>query len=169
MTPCYTANFVAPEVLKRQGYDLACDIWSLGVLLYIMLDGKTPFASSQNDSPEMILARIGSGQVDLESGKWKFISSEVKDLIKQMLHIIPQKRPTASQIFRHPWLWQPAPSIKPHESYSVIKETTATAALKGAVHATYRAIASPQAANVGPVGLSELARRRQKVKSIHNS
>lgn len=68
MTPCYTANFVAPEVLKRQGYDLACDIWSLGVLLYIMLEGKTPFASSPNDSPEMILARIGSGSIDLDCG-----------------------------------------------------------------------------------------------------
>lgn len=68
MTPCYTANFVAPEVLKRQGYDLACDIWSLGVLFYIMLEGKTPFASSPNDSPEMILARIGSGHIDLETG-----------------------------------------------------------------------------------------------------
>lgn len=68
MTPCYTANFVAPEVLRRQGYDLACDIWSLGVLLYIMVEGKTPFASSANDSPEEILARIGSGQVNLEAG-----------------------------------------------------------------------------------------------------
>lgn len=68
MTPCYTANFVAPEVLKRQGYDLACDIWSLGVLLYIMIDGKTPFASTPNDSPEMILTRIGSGYIDFESG-----------------------------------------------------------------------------------------------------
>uniref|UniRef100_A0A8C9FQC8 non-specific serine/threonine protein kinase n=1 Tax=Pavo cristatus TaxID=9049 RepID=A0A8C9FQC8_PAVCR len=40
MTPCYTANFVAPEVLKRQGYDAACDIWSLGILLYTMLAGS---------------------------------------------------------------------------------------------------------------------------------
>ena len=39
MTPCYTANFVAPEVLKRQGYDAACDIWSLGVLLFTILSG----------------------------------------------------------------------------------------------------------------------------------
>ena len=42
-TPCYTANFVAPEVLKRQGYDAACDVWSLGVLLYIMLAGYVGF------------------------------------------------------------------------------------------------------------------------------
>lgn len=39
MTPCYTANFVAPEVLKKQGYDAACDIWSLGVLMYTLLAG----------------------------------------------------------------------------------------------------------------------------------
>lgn len=39
MTPCYTANFVAPEVLKKQGYDAACDIWSLGVLMYTLLSG----------------------------------------------------------------------------------------------------------------------------------
>jgi p90 ribosomal S6 kinase len=68
MTPCYTANFVAPEVLKRQGYDQLCDIWSLGVLLYITLSGRTPFASSPNDEPETILKRIGSGQIDLEHG-----------------------------------------------------------------------------------------------------
>ena len=39
MTPCYTAHYAAPEVLKRQGYDAACDTWSLGVLLFIMLSG----------------------------------------------------------------------------------------------------------------------------------
>jgi serine/threonine protein kinase len=38
-TPCYTAQFVAPEVLKKQGYDKACDVWSLGILLYAMLCG----------------------------------------------------------------------------------------------------------------------------------
>ncbi|XP_055297203.1 ribosomal protein S6 kinase alpha-3 [Sitodiplosis mosellana] len=170
MTPCYTANFVAPEVLKRQGYDLACDIWSLGVLLYIMLEGKTPFASSPNDSPEMILARIGSGNVDLESGVWSTISLDAKDLIQKMLHIVPNRRPTAAQIIRHPWIVQQTPynSTQPIEipsgsSQPMVCDSTA-AALKGAVNATFRAISSPQGANVGPVGMSALAKRRARDK-----
>lgn len=180
MTPCYTANFVAPEVLKKQGYDLACDIWSLGVLLYIMLDGKTPFASTPNDSPDMILSRIGSGKVDLETGKWPMISEEVKELLRQMLHIVPQRRPTALQILKHPWLSRSRllynQSGMQHQAQQTLMTVTSagtgtgdytlcpvdnTEAIKGAVHATFRAIASPQAANLGPVGMSDLARRRK--------
>ncbi|XP_059619454.1 ribosomal protein S6 kinase 2 beta isoform X2 [Phlebotomus argentipes] len=180
MTPCYTTNFVAPEVLKRQGYDLACDIWSLGVLLYIMLDGKTPFASTPNDSPDMILNRIGSGHIDIHSERWKSVSQDVKDLLCQMLHIVPQKRPTAAQILRHSWLWQPPPDLSrqsaevhniQHQQNLGVTGVSAkdqTAALRRAVNATFRAIASPQAANVGPVGMSELAKRRARDKSSHS-
>lgn len=95
----------------------------------------------------------------------------MKDLLRQMLHIVPQKRPTAAQLLRHSWLWQPPPSdiikaaAEPTTSTNCKRE--ATAALKGAVNATFRAIASPQAANVGPVGMSELARRRAKDKPSH--
>lgn len=84
-----------------------------------------------------------------------------------MLHIVPQRRPTAAQILRHPWILQQAhlPAMQPIESIaaSTLREST-TAALKGAVNATFRAISSPQAANVGPVGMSALAKRRAKDK-----
>uniref|UniRef100_W5L214 non-specific serine/threonine protein kinase n=1 Tax=Astyanax mexicanus TaxID=7994 RepID=W5L214_ASTMX len=78
LTPCYTANFVAPEVLMRQGYDAACDIWSLGVLLYTMLAGYTPFANGPNDTPEEILLRIGSGKFSLSGGNWDTVSDSSK-------------------------------------------------------------------------------------------
>ncbi|CAJ0938338.1 unnamed protein product [Ranitomeya imitator] len=78
MTPCYTANFVAPEVLKKQGYDEGCDIWSLGILLYTMLAGYTPFANGPEDTPEEILARIGSGKFTLRGGNWNTVSASAK-------------------------------------------------------------------------------------------
>ncbi|XP_055841412.1 ribosomal protein S6 kinase 2 beta [Episyrphus balteatus] len=173
MTPCYTANFVAPEVLKRQGYDLACDIWSLGVLLYIMLSGRTPFASTPNDSPDVILKRIGSGNIDLYSKKWADISPAVKDLLRQMVHIVPENRPTATQILQHPWLREQAPSCVRLTAHSgAVQQTSmkeASLALKGALDATFRAIAIPQAANIGPVELSKLAKRRAKDRATIHS
>nr|CAD7442343.1 unnamed protein product [Timema bartmani] len=157
MTPCYTANFVAPEVLKRQGYDAACDIWSLGILLYTMLAGRTPFANSGTESPSVILQRIGEGRFDLESGNWASISLEAKDLVQKMLHVDPNQRPTASLVLQHSWIQHrgllPVYKLKLQEP-SVIK---------GAVAATYRAVSqSPRSPHLGPVVMSELARRRRK-------
>ncbi|XP_030379319.1 ribosomal protein S6 kinase 2 beta [Scaptodrosophila lebanonensis] len=173
MTPCYTANFVAPEVLKRQGYDLACDIWSLGVLLYIMLSGRTPFASTPNDSADIILKRIGSGHIDFSISRWALISVPVKELLRQMLHIVPENRPTAAQILEHSWVRdQFAGQVQLTEYTTAPPQLSLGAqqqqhnhnstALRGAVDATFRAIAIPQAANVGPVELSMLAKRRAK-------
>ncbi|XP_058145658.1 ribosomal protein S6 kinase alpha-2 isoform X2 [Dasypus novemcinctus] len=104
MTPCYTANFVAPEVLKRQGYDAACDVWSLGILLYTMLAGFTPFANGPDDTPEEILARIGSGKYALSGGNWDSISDAAKDVVSKMLHVDPHQRLTAVQVLKHPWI-----------------------------------------------------------------
>ncbi|XP_050526354.1 ribosomal protein S6 kinase 2 beta-like isoform X1 [Daktulosphaira vitifoliae] len=157
MTPCYTANFVAPEVLKRQGYDAACDIWSLGVLLYTLLAGYTPFASGPDDTPSEILNRIGNSSLDLKSGNWSVISIEAKELVKKLLHIDPRQRPTASQILLSPWIMNrdklPTHQIQLQESYKI----------KGAMEATYRAVSqSPPTPNLGPVVLSQLAQRRHK-------
>jgi ribosomal protein S6 kinase alpha-1/2/3/6 len=78
MTPCYTANFVAPEVLRRQGYDKACDMWSLGVLLYTSLSGQPPFASGPADTGEQILSRLTEGTVKFADPVWHTVSDEAK-------------------------------------------------------------------------------------------
>ncbi|KAM6181381.1 ribosomal protein S6 kinase alpha-2 [Erethizon dorsatum] len=155
MTPCYTANFVAPEVLKRQGYDAACDIWSLGILLYTMLAGFTPFANGPDDTPEEILARIGSGKYALSGGNWDSISDAAKDVVSKMLHVDPQQRLTAMQVLKHPW-------IVNREFLSQNQLSRQDVHLvKGAMAATYFALnRTPQAPRLEPVLSSSLAQRR---------
>uniref|UniRef100_A0A673JQI2 non-specific serine/threonine protein kinase n=1 Tax=Sinocyclocheilus rhinocerous TaxID=307959 RepID=A0A673JQI2_9TELE len=155
MTPCYTANFVAPEVLKKQGYDAACDIWSLGVLLYTMLTGFTPFANGPEDTPEEILARIGSGKFSLSGGYWNSVSFEAKDLVSKMLHVDPHKRLTAAQVLRHPWIVNkdqlPKYQLNRHDAPHLVK---------GAMAATYSALNRNVSPVLEPVGCSTLAQRR---------
>ncbi|XP_051538895.1 ribosomal protein S6 kinase alpha-3 isoform X4 [Myxocyprinus asiaticus] len=155
MTPCYTVNFVAPEVLKKQGYDAACDIWSLGVLLYTMLTGFTPFANGPEDTPEEILARIGSGKFSLTGGYWNSVSSEAKDLVSKMLHVDPHQRLTAAQVLRHPWIVHkdqlPKYQLNRHDAPHLVK---------GAMAATYSALNRNVPPVLEPVGCSILAQRR---------
>uniref|UniRef100_A0A673KJ90 Ribosomal protein S6 kinase n=1 Tax=Sinocyclocheilus rhinocerous TaxID=307959 RepID=A0A673KJ90_9TELE len=155
MTPCYTANFVAPEVLKKQGYDAACDIWSLGILLYTMLAGFTPFANGPDDTPEEILARIGSGKFALSGGNWDTVSEAAKDIVTKMLHVDPHQRLTAPLVLRHSW-------IVNHDQLSqsqLIRQDVQL--VKGAMAATYSALnRSPQAPKLEPVLSSCLAQRR---------
>uniref|UniRef100_A0A8C1ZVJ0 non-specific serine/threonine protein kinase n=1 Tax=Cyprinus carpio TaxID=7962 RepID=A0A8C1ZVJ0_CYPCA len=155
MTPCYTANFVAPEVLKKQGYDAACDIWSLGVLLYTMLTGFTPFANGPEDTPEEILARIGSGKFSLSGGYWNSVSFEAKDLVSKMLHVDPHKRLTAAQVLRHPWIVNkdqlPKYQLNRHDAPHLVK---------GAMAATYSALNRNVSPVLESVGCSTLAQRR---------
>ncbi|NWI13725.1 KS6A2 kinase, partial [Crypturellus soui] len=155
MTPCYTANFVAPEVLKRQGYDAACDIWSLGILLYTMLAGFTPFANGPDDTPEEILARIGSGKYALTGGNWDSVSDTAKDIVSKMLHVDPHQRLTAVQVLRHPWIVN-----REYLSQNQLSRQDVHL-VKGAMAATYFALnRTPQAPRLEPVLSSNLAQRR---------
>uniref|UniRef100_A0AAY4A9W6 non-specific serine/threonine protein kinase n=1 Tax=Denticeps clupeoides TaxID=299321 RepID=A0AAY4A9W6_9TELE len=157
MTPCYTANFVAPEVLKRQGYDEGCDIWSLGVLLYTMLAGFTPFANGPEDTPEEILNRIGNGHFTLTGGNWDAVSEMAKSLVSKMLHVDPHKRLTSKQVLKHPWIIQreklPNSQLQ-HQDANLVK---------GAMAATYSALKSSQPTpELKPIESSILAQRRVK-------
>ncbi|XP_056135358.1 ribosomal protein S6 kinase alpha-2 [Lampris incognitus] len=155
MTPCYTATFMAPEVLKKQGYDAACDIWSLGILLYTTIAGFSPFASSQEDTPEEILAQIGSGKFCIDGGNWDLVSEAAKDIVAKMLHVDPHQRLTAPQVLRHPWIVErdllTDRVLTRHDALKV----------KGALSATYSALKRCTPAPVlEPVLSSSLAQRR---------
>ncbi|XP_047525186.1 ribosomal protein S6 kinase 2 beta isoform X1 [Pieris napi] len=164
MTPCYTANFVAPEVLKRAGYDAACDIWSLGVLAYIMLSGRTPFASTGDDTPEAILTRIESGKVDLSGGAWRQVSTEARNCVRRMLQLEPALRPRASDLLREAWLSPGHAHSAAEPSDAPTHDTPPAADLRRAVDLTYQAMTSaPLTPHIlGPVSQSTLAQRRIK-------
>ncbi|XP_069749742.1 ribosomal protein S6 kinase alpha-6 isoform X3 [Narcine bancroftii] len=156
MTPCYTANFVAPEVLMRGGYDAACDIWSLGVLLYTMLAGYTPFANGPNDTAEEILLRIGSGKFSLSGGNWDTVSDAAKDLLSNMLHVDPHQRFTAEQVLKHPWI-----ACRDQLPHFQLNRQDAPHLVKGAMAATYSALNHKTLRPVlEPVAASSLAQRR---------
>lgn len=83
MTPCYTPYYAAPEVLGPEKYDKSCDIWSLGVIMYILLCGFPPFYSNHGlaISPGM-KTRIRTGQYDFPAPEWTNVTNEAKELIK---------------------------------------------------------------------------------------
>nr|XP_033802484.1 ribosomal protein S6 kinase alpha-6 isoform X6 [Geotrypetes seraphini] len=160
LTPCYTANFVAPEVLMRQGYDAACDIWSLGVLLYTMLAGYTPFANGPNDTSEEILLRIGSGNFSLSGGNWDTVSDAAKDLLSHMLHVDPHQRYTAKQVLKHSWI-----ACRDQLPHYQLNRHDAPHLVKGAMAATYSALNHKTFQPVlEPVAASSLAQRRSMKK-----
>ena len=89
---------MAPEVMKGI-YNERCDIWSAGVILYILLTGVPPF-NGEND--EDILEAVKKMKYTFNIPEMKTISLGVKDLIANIL-VDPTKRPTAEMILKHPW------------------------------------------------------------------
>ena len=163
MTPCYTANFVAPEVLKRQGYDQTCDLWSMGVLLYVMLCGHTPYTTSQNDTPNTILKRINESKLDLSGGNWANVSELGKSLTQKMLYTDPKKRYRAADVLKDDFI--------EHRKFLPTVNLTATAnkeplnVIKENMGRVFNAINVPNTiVQLDPVLKSELARRRAKNK-----
>jgi len=94
-----SAYYIAPEVLSRN-YTELCDLWSCGVIMYILLTGRPPFNGS---SEEEIMKKIKEGNYDLKKYPWGIISEEAKDLLKGLLQVNAKKRFSAKQALEHKW------------------------------------------------------------------
>jgi len=102
-TPCGSPAYVAPEIVKEEEYTKSVDIWSLGVIFYIVLCGFPPF---YHENTEKIFEQILKGYFDFPDPYWTRISSSAKDLITRMLKIDPKERITAEEALKHPWVAQ---------------------------------------------------------------
>jgi len=101
MTACGTPSYVAPEVLLTIGYDKEVDLWSIGVITYILLCGFPPF---YNETLHKLFEEIMQAQYDFPEEYWGHISNEAKDFVSRLLVANPMKRMTATQALKHPWI-----------------------------------------------------------------
>ncbi len=110
-----SSYYIAPEVLKKH-YDEKCDIWSCGVILYILLSARPPFGG-ETDSE--IMEKVAKGKFDIKSSPFDKISNEAINLIKSCLTMEVDKRISAEEALRHSWFQ----NNKSKELYNEIKNT----------------------------------------------
>lgn len=95
-----TAYYMAPEILNGS-YDRSCDLWSVGVIAFVMLCGRPPFNGNDDDK---VFARILKGKFSMDTPHWHGISDVAKDFVRNLLQMDPTKRMTADEALEHPWI-----------------------------------------------------------------
>ncbi len=100
-TACGTPGYVAPEILRGDKYGCEVDIWSLGVICYVLLAGYPPF---YDEDQKRLFKKIKEGRYHFHEDYWSNTSPEAIDLIQNMLCVDQTKRWTAVQLLQHPWI-----------------------------------------------------------------
>ena len=100
-TQCGTPGYVAPEILEGVAYDTKSDMWSLGVIVYILLGGYPPFIE-QNQRE--LFRKIRKGQYEFHDEYWGSVSADAKDMISSLLTVQPSKRLSADDALKHKWM-----------------------------------------------------------------
>lgn len=104
-TKAGTPYYVAPQVLQGK-YDQAADLWSCGVIAFVLMCGYPPF---HGETDADVLSKVRAGQFSFAMPDWKNISEDAKDLIRKLLKMNPRDRYTAEQALNHEWVASKAP------------------------------------------------------------
>ncbi|XP_022239757.1 peripheral plasma membrane protein CASK-like isoform X2 [Limulus polyphemus] len=136
-------HFMAPEVIKRRPYGKPADVWSCGVLLYVLLSGTLPFLGTK----ERLYDSICQGRLNLAGRPWDHVTDYAKDLVQKMLTVDSKERITVDDALDHLWLKERdhcAQKLHLQETVEELRKFNARRKLKGAVLA---AVASPKWTN----------------------
>jgi len=135
-TICGTPCFVAPEVLVGDGYGQACDVWSSGGILYLLLCGYTAF---EQDSAPLKFEAIRRCDYSFPEDTWTDVSAEATDLISKMMCLAVEQRFTAEEALQHRWILSYLSGELPKQRMAHMQrrlsEWRAARKLKGSVHA----------------------------------
>jgi len=144
-----TIYYIAPEVI-RGSYDHKCDVWSLGVIAYMLLSGEPPFYDSHCD--DWTMQKILNEPLDVYGPNWDDCSTEAKDFVSQLLERDVGKRPDARDMHRHEWLeLMPGPFARQASSeeisLKVLEDLRAFASMNAIKRATFGLIAFTMSGN----------------------
>lgn len=160
-TVCGTWAYCAPEVkttMQEEGgpacYTAKVDLWSVGVILFVILGAYHPFDPDGDASDAQLWSNICKGEFDFDDPAWDHISHLAKDLIKRLIVVDPEKRYDTDQLLKHPWVEQmasvPATPITPNIDRSLTDYNGKRKSKKGFVAAVKRM--NPLAGNGGNNG-----------------
>ncbi|XP_067885918.1 calcium/calmodulin-dependent protein kinase type IV isoform X2 [Heterodontus francisci] len=133
-TVCGTPGYCAPEILRGYAYGPEVDLWSVGVITYILLCGFEPFYDERGD--QYMFKRILNCDYDFVSPWWNEVSLNAKDLVRRLIILDPKKRLTTYQALQHPWVTGKAANfIHMNTAQKKLQEFNARRKLKAAVKA----------------------------------
>jgi len=130
---CGTPGYIAPEILQKIPYGKSVDMWSFGVILFILLGGYPPF---HDDNQRNLFKKIMKGEFQFHPDFWEPVSEEAKDLISKLLTVDVKKRLTVDDALTHPWLLKDKSVLESnHIDLAELRRYQATKKLKKSVRA----------------------------------